>query len=86
MQASNNPFQRVKLYRDAAAAVEKMSMLKKVSHIPDKGDYIELANGLVVSKEGKLYKSDGAFGIAKKLLGTANLSVVNEDSNKDDTV
>jgi len=79
MQASSNPIQRAFLYRDAAAAVEKISMLPACSHVPEEDDVITLANGLVVSKEGSLYKSVGAFGIGKKLLGTATISFVNDE-------
>ena len=79
MQASNNPIQRAFLYRDAAAAVEKTLMLPPFSHIPEDEDVITLANGLVVSKEGNLYKSVGTFGFGKKLLGTASISFVDNN-------
>mmetsp|Transcript_4997 Transcript_4997/g.9932 ORF Transcript_4997/g.9932 Transcript_4997/m.9932 type:complete len:273 (+) Transcript_4997:116-934(+) len=79
MQASSNPIRRAFLYRDAAAAVEKTLMLPAFSHIPGDDDVITLANGLMVSKEGNLYKSIGAFGFGKKLLGTAAISFVNDE-------
>ena len=79
MQASSNPIQRAFLYRDAAAAVEKTLMLPTISHIPDDDNVITLANGLMVSKEGNLYKSVGAFGFGRKLLGTAAISFVNDE-------
>lgn len=78
MQACANPIKKLFLYREAAAAVEKMLMLTPVSHIPDEGEAIELANGLVMSKEGNIYESTGTFAWGKKPkpLGTALISMV----------
>ena len=76
MQACQNPIRKVFLYRDAAAAVEKMIYLKPVSHIPDDDTIIELANGLVMSKEGNLYKSEVGYLGARKLFGSAVITLV----------
>ena len=76
MQACQNPIRKAFLYRDAVAAVEKMSWLQPVSHIPDNDMVIELANGLVMRKEGNLYQSMGPFGYGKKYFGSAVMSMV----------
>lgn len=77
MHEATNPIRKAFLYRDAAACVEKMIYMKHVTHIPDNDDIIELANGLVMSKEGNLYKSaKAAFGANKKLFGSAVINLV----------
>lgn len=76
MQACDNPIRKAFLYRDAAAAVEKITWLRNVAHIPDNDNVIELANGLVMRKEGNLYKSEGPFNYRKKLFGSAVISMV----------
>lgn len=76
MQASTNFIERAFLYREAAASVEKICWLSKISHIPDDDATIELSNGLIMSTEGNLYKADSGFGMGKKLLGSAVVSLV----------
>ena len=80
MQASQNPIKRAFLYREAAAAFEKTLFLKEVSHIPEDDNIIELANGLVMATEGNLYKSVGSFGMSKRKLGTARISMVDAEA------
>ena len=85
MHEATNPIKKAFLYRDAVACLEKMMYLQEVSYIPDNDNVIELANGLVMSKEGNLYKSGkAAFGATKKLFGSAIISLVDPAKVKEE--
>lgn len=80
MQATPNPFKKAMLYHGAVSAVEKMTFLSPVSFIPDNDGVIELANGLVMRKEGNLYQSTGPLSVHKKLFGSALISMVDPET------
>lgn len=82
-KACKNPIQALFLYREAAAAIEKSLWLKGVSHIPEEREVIELANGLVMSNKGNIWKSGAAFGWGNqqnKWLGRAVMTSVDNDT------
>lgn len=74
MQETSNPISKVWHYRNAAEAFEKYyitgySTLKNL--IPDQGDIIEMADGLLLTKKGTIWRN----GDSKKvILGTAQIS------------
>lgn len=75
MHATSNPIMKAVHYRNAFAAFEKVLYAPEVSSIPEEEDIIELRNGLLVVKEGTMYrKGNGLIGPGWIKLGQVTLS------------
>ena len=75
MNSTNNLIMKAFHYRNAFAAFEKVLYAPQVSSIPDLTDVIELSNGLLVVRQGAMYrKGNGLIGPPWKKLGMVTLS------------
>lgn len=86
MHATNNIIMKAIHYRNAFAAFEKVLYAPQVSRIPDNMQLIELPNGLLVVREGTIYRKGNALiGPSWHKIGKVTLtkhSVDPEDQKK----
>jgi len=61
MNSTPNLVMKAWHYRNAFAAFEKVLYAPTVSTIPDQADVIELPNGLLVTREGSMYRKGNAL-------------------------
>jgi hypothetical protein len=74
MHATNNPVMKALHYRNAFAAFEKVLYAPEVSRIPEMEELIQLPNGLILAKEGRMYRrGNGFIGPSWLKLGTITL-------------
>ena len=75
MNSTNNLIMKAFHYRNAFAAFEKVLYAPTVSGIPDEMDMMELPNGLLVTREGSMYRKGNALiGPAWLKLGKVTLT------------
>jgi hypothetical protein len=78
-----NLFKKAMHYRNVAAAVEKIDMtgVRWLSQIPTNSEVISIGNDLLLNIKGQVWQKETAFfGANHKLLGTAVLSPLVEES------
>jgi hypothetical protein len=77
MQATNNIFHKLLLYRDAAESFEKMDLTgwRWYQLIPDKDGVIAMGDDILVGQEGTVWAKGFDRFSPKKIVGKATLRV-----------
>eukprot|EP00523_Entomoneis_sp_CCMP467_P018781 CAMPEP_0168812436 /NCGR_PEP_ID=MMETSP0726-20121227/4639_1 /TAXON_ID=265536 /ORGANISM="Amphiprora sp., Strain CCMP467" /LENGTH=312 /DNA_ID=CAMNT_0008864529 /DNA_START=59 /DNA_END=997 /DNA_ORIENTATION=- len=85
MQRASHWLAKAVHYQRAFAAFDKLLVLPVVSHIPNPDEVVELNNGLLLVKQGKVWKKTNALlGPSSRTLGTAVVHSVGSDNGEEE--